>query len=102
MGNLKATFIINLKRERRKRGMTQAELAEKADLSTGFIGDIERGRANPSLQNVEILAQVLEIEPFMLFIPNTLQKSFNQLHMNTIVEEVREVLERYSDRESPE
>ncbi len=43
----------------RKKGMTQSELAEGADISTSFIGHIERGEKIPSLETVSSLAACL-------------------------------------------
>ena len=41
--------------------MTQAELAEQADLGTVFISKIERGVANPSTQTLTEIAKALDI-----------------------------------------
>ena len=47
------SFAIKLKKARQERNLTQKELAEKIEVATGVIGDIERGSRNPS-QNVAI------------------------------------------------
>ena len=96
MDNLKQLFIHNLKAARQRKRLTQAELAERAELSTGFIGDIETGRTSPSFQTIEIIAEILEIEPYMLFLPEEMTKNFSRYQVQTILEEVREVLEKYS------
>ncbi len=75
--------------------MTQAELAEKTDLSVGFIGDIETGRANPSLNTIGIIAEVLGIEPFELLIPQQKGKKIEEAQLSIVIDEVREVLKRY-------
>jgi len=46
---------------REKAGLTQLELAEKAQLSPKHLGEIERGRGNPSWSSVEKLAQALGV-----------------------------------------
>jgi transcriptional regulator with XRE-family HTH domain len=54
---------------RKIKGLTQEELAERADLSDKFIGEIERGEVNPSLDSLYKISQGLEINIIELF-PN--------------------------------
>jgi transcriptional regulator with XRE-family HTH domain len=42
-----------LQKHRLQRGLTQAELAEFADLSLKYVGEIERGEANTTLEVLE-------------------------------------------------
>ena len=44
------------------------KLADFAGLSLGFVGDIESGKKVPSLRSLEKMIQVLQIEPYELFI----------------------------------
>lgn len=44
---------------RRDRGMTLADVAAAVDLSTGYVSQVERGLANPSLETLKRLADVL-------------------------------------------
>ena len=46
---------------RNKGGMTQKELAEKADISTSYLCDIEVGRKNPSLRTLERISKAFGI-----------------------------------------
>ena len=46
---------------RTERGMTQEMLAEKAGISTSFIGHIERGEKQASVDTVVTLSQCLNI-----------------------------------------
>ncbi len=48
-----------LRRRRTVLGFTQELLAEKADLHRTYVADIERGKRNVSLKNVEKLAKAL-------------------------------------------
>ena len=48
---------------RRKRGMTQEQLAERADLSASFIGHVERGTRISSLETLMKLCHVLQVTP---------------------------------------
>lgn len=46
---------------REKRGVTQERLAQDADLTTGTISLIERGRSNPAWGTVKAIAKALNI-----------------------------------------
>ena len=48
---------------RRKRRLTQEQLAEKTELSTNYISHIENSRSIPSLETVMKLCAALEITP---------------------------------------
>jgi len=60
----------NIKRVRQQMGLTQAALAEKAGISSGYICDIERSRRWPSSDNIARLADVLKVDPYQLLLPN--------------------------------
>lgn len=49
-------------------GLTQAELAERADISFEHVNKIERGAAAPSFATLCSLADALEVEPAHLFL----------------------------------
>lgn len=61
-------FIENLIRIRKAKNLTQFKLAEKADLSTGLIGELENGHRNPTLGTIDKIAQALDIPAYQLFI----------------------------------
>ena len=56
-----------LKEWRRVRRLTQEQLAERAGLSYKFIGEIERGRGNPTIDTLFKLSQALELDVADLF-----------------------------------
>lgn len=60
-------FGKNLKYLRIERNLTQLELAELLNMSPNFIGMIERGERNTTVENVYKIARVLNIKPEMLF-----------------------------------
>jgi transcriptional regulator with XRE-family HTH domain len=68
MARLKEIFAHNLKEKRRKCGFSQAVLAEKVDVSTHHIAMIEIARNFPTLDLVERIAGVLDVEVYELFI----------------------------------
>jgi len=60
-------FIGNLKAYRKLRGISQTNLANLCDSSTGYIGEIESGKRFPSVNMIERIAGALEIESWNLF-----------------------------------
>ena len=62
----------NIKRCRLKNNLSQLALAEKVDISTNFLSDIERSKAWISPNTLVKLASVLNIEPYELFKPDAL------------------------------
>jgi len=59
----------NIKRFRKRKGLSQERLAEKMDISTNYLSDIERKKNWPSPVSLTKLANALEIEVFELFKP---------------------------------
>jgi transcriptional regulator with XRE-family HTH domain len=65
--NLQRTFINNLKKFRKIKGISQMKLAESCDTSTSYIGEIEIGNKFPSIIMIEKIAEALQIHPYLLF-----------------------------------
>jgi len=66
---LKTIVRTNIKRYREYRKWTQAQLAEKLDISTNFLSDIENGKKWISPATMVKFASILNIEPYELFKP---------------------------------
>jgi len=94
-------LAANLKEYRRKKGMTQEELAEKADVSTHYIAMIETCKKYPKPEMLEHIAKTLEIEPHKLFsVVSDPNEPFERLH-KAIVMDIRmivtEAIEKVTD-----
>lgn len=55
------TFARNLRETRKVRGISQEKLAELADLHRTYVGSVERGERNISIDNMERLAHALKV-----------------------------------------
>ena len=60
------TIGKNIRKYRNQRKLRQDQLAEKTDLSTNYIGMIERGEKIPALETFLKIANTLEVSADML------------------------------------
>jgi transcriptional regulator with XRE-family HTH domain len=86
MADIKKKFGVRLFQLRSEAGMTQAELAEKANLSIDSISRIERGDRSPSFESLERIAAALKTDPVQLL-------NFERKEIQDLAECPAEVLE---------
>jgi transcriptional regulator with XRE-family HTH domain len=67
---IKDTLGKNIKLLRARRGLSQADLSEKADISINFLSNIERGLKFPQPDMLSKLANALGVEVNKLFLEN--------------------------------
>jgi transcriptional regulator with XRE-family HTH domain len=92
MVNIRDILASNIKENRRKSGITQSKLAEKAEVSTQYIAMIELSRQYPKPEVLEKIAAALGIEAYELFaVRPTPESSMERLHKD-IIREIREVI----------
>ena len=58
---IEARFGVNVKLLRRKRCITQVELAKRCGLHQNYISEIEHGKRNVTLRVIETIAKALEV-----------------------------------------
>lgn len=66
---IKRIFTENIRKYRMLNNMTQQELAEAADISVGFLCDLESGKKWGTLDTMAKIASALNIKPYQLLMP---------------------------------
>lgn len=66
--NIKEVFGTNLRKYRIEKGFSQEKFAELCGLHRTYISDIECFQRNVSLENIQKIAEALDIEPGALLI----------------------------------
>jgi transcriptional regulator with XRE-family HTH domain len=99
---IKAILGKNIKFLRYRKEYSQADLAEKADISITFLSNIERGLKFPKPDIMAKIAESLEVELFELFktdiVPNGNKTLINNLSKDVtkkINQAVKEVFLQY-------
>lgn len=67
--NERRVFATNLRQTRKARAMSQAEICRLTNIDKSYFSDIERLRANPSLDLMAKIANVLQVELYELLRP---------------------------------
>ena len=80
---------------RRREGLTQAQLAEKSDISGNYIGLIERGVGHPTLETLSQIADALKIKIGELFAEEKNKQSKEQA-----IKEIGQVLLKRQDNDA--
>ena len=66
--NIKKLFGENVRNIRKQKGLTQEKVSHKANLHHTYIGAVERGEVNITLENLIKIAKGLDISPAQLFV----------------------------------
>lgn len=67
MADVKSKFGAKVRRLRQARGFSQEAFADRCGLHRTYIGAIERGERNVSLENIEKIAKALGLNIAALF-----------------------------------
>jgi transcriptional regulator with XRE-family HTH domain len=92
MTSIREVLAKNLKETRRKRGFTQEQLAEKANVSTHYIAMIETCKTFPKPEMLEHLSLVMEIEPHDLFYMPPSTESALEILQDTIIAHIEDTV----------
>jgi transcriptional regulator with XRE-family HTH domain len=79
--DLNCLFILNMKRWRKNRGISQKTLSERCEAAHTYIRQIESGSRTPSFAFIRKLAEALDIEAYQLFYDETADQRKNPSQM---------------------
>ena len=98
MANLRDILANNLKEHRRKCGLSQAKLSEKANISTQYVAMIEVSRKFPTPEVLDRIARALAIETHELFLvkpsPESAMERLHHALVGNIERVVSEAVEK--------
>ncbi|TDF95458.1 helix-turn-helix domain-containing protein [Paenibacillus piri] len=86
MGELKRIIGDKIRNIRNSRGMTLQQLNETTGLQTSYLGDVERGKRNTSLDSLEKIMNALDIRPGDLFDFREVDVNSSEFEINSILE----------------
>ena len=100
MDSTKEIFATNLRKFRKKSGLSQGKLAEKVEVSTHHIAMIETARNFPTPGIIERIADILDIQVYELFLEeDSFLEELKQLRLD-IRSDIRQELEDYFGNKS--
>lgn len=86
MADILKKLGMRIREERKKKKLTQEKLAEMVDLSTDYIGYIERGKQTPYLKTLERIAESLDVEVYELFMfEDTVRRSDRKVAISELI-----------------
>ncbi|MDR2741166.1 MAG: helix-turn-helix domain-containing protein [Treponema sp.] len=98
MEGIRETLAKNLKEKRRKFGITQPTLAERANLSTHYLAMIEIARKFPTADVLDRLAAALDVAPYELFsVPPSPEEAMDKLQQ-AILDNLNRAIENAVDK----
>jgi len=65
--DVKSLFGLRVRQLRKVRGWSQEEFAHRVGLDRSYMGGVERGERNISLENICLIANALGVPPAHLF-----------------------------------
>ena len=94
--SLRDIFIKNLKKFRKEKSYSQMKLAEKCNISTSYIGEIEIGRKFPSIEMIESICQALEVKPYQLFLEENdyIIKKISPERTDNLIKNLQTIIEK--------
>jgi transcriptional regulator with XRE-family HTH domain len=90
--DIRQSFGQRIKELRLRCGWTQEELTERSGLHPNYVGQVERGEKNISLENIAKLAHGLHVELSLLF-------QFERQPAYLPVEQIRSLLEEFAEED---
>ena len=86
LGNL---YSENIKRIRQLKNMSQDTLSEKAEISPGFLSEIENHKKTGTFDTLAKIAEALEVEPYELLLPQNSAVNFDSRKTKQLMKQLR-------------
>ena len=87
-----------LKDYRKKAGLTQQQVADKANISRSHYASLESDKYNPSLETLTNIANVLNIDTTLLLDKN--ESTLNNRDKKDIEKDLKKIMDDFRDGES--
>ncbi len=96
-----------IKEERRKNGMTQEELAERLEVSIGYISQVERGITKISLDLLGLISRIFNVDVASFITESSVKQNdymYGELHnrilrlsakQRKLLDEFIDIIEKY-------
>ena len=98
MTDIRDVLSKNIKENRHKLGLTQSELAERANISTNFLAMIELKHKFPTPEVMKRLAKAMDIETYELFnttaSPENVLKNLHEAILRDLDRAVQEAVDK--------
>lgn len=86
LGNL---YGENIKRIRQMKGMSQDILSERAEISPGFLSEIENHKKIGTFDTLAKIAEALEVEPYELLLPQNSAVNIDSRKTKQLMKQLR-------------
>lgn len=90
--DLKSQIGIFFKLYRLRKGLSQFQIATEIDLSKDYIGRIERGKTNPSIEIIISICNFLDIDLLRVF------SKISQSQIDSMVIEIKLLEEKFKNQ----
>jgi len=94
MEKLNINFGKRMKQLRKIHGLTQKKLAKKSRLEPAYIGAVERGERNLTINNIEKIARGFNTEVYKLFLFSDLDPKASQKLPDIKLEKILELIKK--------
>jgi transcriptional regulator with XRE-family HTH domain len=98
MTSLREIFAKNLRENRKRCGLSQEKLAEKADVSAHYIAVIELAKNFPAADVIERLAKALGIDIYELFVSAPSIDDDLENNRQVLFDGIRQIVEEAVDK----
>ncbi|WP_168878899.1 helix-turn-helix domain-containing protein [Rhizobium sp. P28RR-XV] len=81
--NIREIFALNLRTMRNAKGLSQEELAHRADVHRTYVSSLERCVYSPTIDMVDSIAKILGVEAFELLVSKRLSSTRKAVKPNS-------------------